>query len=80
MLSGSAVSTYLKNLMEVHIVEREFPVDAKPVEQSKAMRGLYQVSDSFFRFWYAFVGSNRSELEMGGCERCVRIRDSAIFA
>ena len=65
MLSGSAVSTYLKNLMEVHIVEREFPVDAKPVEQSKAMRGLYQVSDSFFRFWYAFVGSNRSELEMG---------------
>lgn len=64
-MPGTAVTTYLKNLIEVNIVEREFPVDAKPVEESKVMRGLYQLSDNFFRFWYAFVAPNRSDLEIG---------------
>ena len=64
-LSAAAASTYLKNLVEVSIVEREFPVDAKPVEESKIMRGLYRISDNFFRFWYAFVAPNRSDLELG---------------
>ena len=64
-LSAAATSTYLKNLVEVSIAEREFPVDAKPVEESKIMRGLYRISDNFFRFWYAFVAPNRSDLELG---------------
>lgn len=65
MLQPQAASTYLKNLIEVNILEREFPVDAKPAESGKAMRGLYQITDNFFRFWYAFVAPNRSDLEMG---------------
>ena len=65
MLSAQTLSVYLRNLIEVSIVEREFPVDARPVERSKAMRGLYQLSDNFFRFWYSFVAPNRSDLEMG---------------
>ena len=65
MMPAQALSTYLKNLGEVNIIEREFPVDAKPAEQAKAMRGLYQISDNFFRFWYSFIAPNRSDLEIG---------------
>lgn len=65
MLQPQAVSTYLKNLIEVNIVEREFPVATKQTVKAKAARGLYEISDNFFRFWYAFVAPNRSDLEMG---------------
>lgn len=65
MLRPQAASTYLKNLIEVNILEREFPVNAKTVEASKAMRGLYQITDNFFRFWYAFIAPNLSNLEIG---------------
>jgi hypothetical protein len=54
--------------MELGIVEREFPVTAKPKERAKGSRGLYQLSDNFFRFWYSFVFPYRSELERGDVE------------
>lgn len=65
MLPAQKVSVYVGNLMEVGILEREFPIGSKLVERSKGMRGLYQVTDGFFRFWYAFVFPNRSDLDMG---------------
>lgn len=65
MVPAQKASVYLNNLIEVGILEREFPVGTKLVEHSKGMRGLYQVSDDFFRFWYAFVFPNRSDLEAG---------------
>ncbi|KAB5607414.1 ATP-binding protein [Bifidobacterium jacchi] len=65
MLSAQKTSVYIGNLVEVGILEREFPVGSKMVERSKGMRGLYRVIDGFFRFWYAFVFPNRSDLDMG---------------
>ena len=37
-------------------------------ERAKGSRGLYQLSDNFFRFWYSFVFPYRSELERGDVE------------
>ena len=68
MMANATVSSYLANLMELGIVEREFPVTAKPKERAKGSRGLYQLSDNFFRFWYSFVFPYRSELERGDVE------------
>ncbi|KFI52734.1 AAA family ATPase [Bifidobacterium biavatii] len=65
MLTPQKTSVYIANLIEVGILEREFPVGSKIVERSKGMRGLYQVSDNFFRFWYAFVFPSISDLEIG---------------
>lgn len=65
MMPGATVSSYLANLMELGIVEREFPVTAKLKELAKGARGLYQLSDNFFRFWYSFIFPYRSELERG---------------
>ena len=56
---------YLKNLIELGIVEREFSVDAKVKEQANGNRGTYKLTDNFFRFWYAFGFANFSQLEDG---------------
>lgn len=61
----SKTSVYLKNLIELGIVEREFSVDAKVKEKANANRGTYRLTDNFFRFWYAFGFTNLSQLEDG---------------
>lgn len=65
MMPNATVAAYLTNLMELGIVEREFPVNARLKERAKGARGLYQLHDNFFRFWYSFVFPYRSELERG---------------
>ncbi len=65
---ASKTSVYLKNLIELGIVEREFSVDAKVKEHANSNRGTYRLTDNFFRFWYAFGFSNFSQLEDGDVE------------
>lgn len=64
MLGSQKASVYLKNLVEVGILEREFSVADSIKEQANGQRGLYRVSDNFFRFWYSTVFANRSSLEL----------------
>ncbi len=61
----SKTSVYLKNLIELGIIEREFSVDAGTKEQVNTNRGMYRLTDNFFRFWYAFGFVNYSQLEDG---------------
>lgn len=61
----SKTSVYLKNLIELGIVEREFSVDAAVKERANSNRGTYRLTDNFFRFWYAFGFPNISLLEDG---------------
>lgn len=61
----SKTSVYLRNLIELGIVEREFSVDAKIKEKVNTNRGTYRLTDNFFRFWYAFGFTNLSQLEDG---------------
>lgn len=61
----SKTSVYLKNLIELGIVEREFSVDSKIKEKANANRGTYRLTDNFFKFWYAFGFTNFSQLEDG---------------
>lgn len=61
----SKTSVYLKNLIELGIVDREFSLDAKTKEKANSNRGIYRLTDNFFRFWYAFGFANFSQLEDG---------------
>lgn len=61
----SKTSVYLKNLIELGIIEREFSVDAGTKEKANSSRGIYRLTDNFFRFWYAFGFANYSQLEDG---------------
>ncbi len=63
--STSKTSVYLRNLIELGIVEREFSVDVKLKEKVNASRGAYCLTDNFFRFWYTFGFANFSQLEGG---------------
>ena len=70
-IEKSKISVYLKNLIELQILEREFSVlsekgaAASGKEQAASTRGLYRITDNFFRFWYSFVFPNISDLETG---------------
>ena len=63
----SKTSVYLKNLMELEIIKREFSVNDGIKERANVSRGLYRLTNNFFRFWYAFVFTNISELESQSC-------------
>lgn len=64
-IDKNKLTVYLKNLIDLGIIRREFPVSDGIKEQANVQRGLYQITDNFFRFWYAFVFPNISELEAG---------------
>ena len=67
-MEKTKLSVYLKNLVELGILRREFSVDSGVKEQANVQRGLYRLTDNFFRFWFAFVFPNLSELEAGDVE------------
>ena len=67
-IEKSKLSVYLKNLIELGIVEREFSVLSSAKERASSSKGLYNLTDNYFRFWYAFGYSNLSELEMDDAE------------
>ena len=67
-LDKSKISVYLKNLMDLEILEREFSVTAGTKEQATSTKGLYRITDNFFRFWFHFIFPHLSDLEMGDAE------------
>lgn len=67
-IEKTKLSAYLKNLMDLGIIYREFSIDEGIKEQANVQRGLYRVKDNFFRCWYAFIFPNISELEAGDCK------------
>ena len=56
---------YITFWKSLEIIEREFPVDSGIKEQANVQRGIYKLTDNFFKFWYAYVFPNVSELELG---------------
>ncbi len=75
-IEKNKLTVYLKNLTDIGIVEREFPVHDGLREQVYVPHGLYRMSDPFFRFWYSTVFPHLSSLEEGSAdlifEECLR--------
>jgi len=53
---------YLKNLIDLDIIEREVPVTESNPEKSKM--GLYRIKDNFLGFWFTFVYPEKARLEL----------------
>jgi AAA+ ATPase superfamily predicted ATPase len=64
-IEKNKLSVYLKNLVDLEIIQREFSLSDGSGTRSNVQRGLYRITDPFFRFWFAFVFPNMSELETG---------------
>lgn len=57
-LETSNLSPYLNKLKELELVQKKTPVTA-----GEKARGIYRISDDFFRFYFRFIYPNKSELE-----------------
>ena len=62
-LEKNVLGKYLSVLGELKYIRRVVPVTETLPEKSK--KGLYQMADPFFRFWFHFVYPNRSFIEEG---------------
>ena len=51
----SVCSTYLRNLINLGIVQKETPYGEKASRKS-----IYRIDDNMFRFWFRFVPENSS--------------------
>ena len=59
----TSLPKYLKTLLDLDILEREVPITESNPEKRKT--SLYKIKDNFLRFWFCFVYSERSRLELG---------------
>ncbi|MFP4608693.1 MAG: DUF234 domain-containing protein, partial [Candidatus Aenigmatarchaeota archaeon] len=68
-MSKSKVSQYLKNLRELHIVEKELPI----TQNKESRNALYKLTDNYYDFWFEFIYPNQSMLEEGKVEKVLDI-------
>lgn len=61
--SRAKISVYLKNLIELDVVEKVFSFETGDHENVK--KGIYTIKDSYLRFWYRYVFPNMSLIEQG---------------
>ncbi len=57
-------TSYIKNLMNLGIVQRETPYGEK-----NSRKTIYYIEDNMFRFWYRFVLDNNSVIMRGATDR-----------
>lgn len=67
-IEKSKASVYLKNLVELGIVKKEVPSLKTKNKQISASKGIYVLTDNFFRFWFAFAFRNFTDLERDDAE------------
>jgi len=67
-LSKSMASQYLKNLIDLHVVTREFPV----TQRKESRNARYSLSDNYYDFWFEFIYPNRSLIEEDRQETLVK--------
>lgn len=53
------ISPYLKNLLEVRMIERVVPI----TERENSRLGRYYLSDNFLKFWFRYIYPNLSSIE-----------------
>ncbi|MDD5463822.1 MAG: ATP-binding protein [Candidatus Moranbacteria bacterium] len=62
-LKKNIITKYLTTLERLRLIEKEVPVTEK--NPGKSRKGLYKISDNFFRFWFQYVFPFKSDLEIG---------------
>ncbi len=59
--SRAKISVYLKNLMELELVEKVFSYDTEGKENTQ--KGIYRISNHFVDFYFTFIYPNLTDLE-----------------
>ncbi len=61
--SRAKISVYLKNLIQMDLVEKVFSMDTK--SHASVQKGLYRIKDNFLNFWYRFIFPQQSMISIG---------------
>lgn len=56
------ISKYIRTLIEMRLVERILPFGE---DEGTSRKGIYQICDACYRFWYRFVFGNQTEIDAG---------------
>lgn len=56
---------YINSLIDLGIVEKEYPSTIKTKEMASKKNGIYKIANSFFKFYYTFVYPYISEINGG---------------
>ena len=65
-IEKSKLPFYIKNLIDLGIIRKEYPVTISTKEQGKTRSGIYKIDNGYFKFYYAYVYPYISELLEGG--------------
>ena len=57
--SRAKISVYLKNLIELEIVEKVFSIDTPGKDSQK--KGIYRISNTYVHFWFRYIYRNYGE-------------------
>ena len=60
--SRAKISVYLKNLIELELVEKVFSYDTEGKENTQ--KGIYRISNHFVDFYFTFIYPNLTDLEL----------------
>ena len=60
---------YLRQLVDIGFLRKVLPFGENPL---KSKKGIYEIADNTFRFWYEFVYANTSAIELGFGERVAK--------
>ncbi len=55
LIDKAHLSTYLKRLEELRLMERRLPATLTAAEQLRSRRGRYHLTDPYFRFYFRFI-------------------------
>lgn len=70
--SRAKISVYLKNLMELELVEKVFSFDTEG--RDNAQKGIYDISNNFVNFYYSFIYKYESFLDIEAPEEFYTLR------
>lgn len=70
-IDRTKLTYYLNNLIELGLVEKEYPVTMPIKQMAKSRKGLYYLRDSFFRFYFTYMFPYMSELIDSGSQHIV---------
>lgn len=62
-IKPTSLNKYLKNLMDLGIVEKVIPITE--IDHPKPKRTLYRIADGMFRFWFTFLMNDIEIIERG---------------
>ena len=69
-IEKNILTKYLMTLERLQVIEKEVSITEEKPQKSR--KGIYIISDNFFRFWFQYIFPYKSDLEIGRFDEVLR--------